>query len=312
MCGILNWTNWLAYLGAYVVIIEKEGIVQSLKPFADKYGVALLSSHGFLTEYAVDLSNLVKGVKGNVAILTDYDISGLLISLNIPSIHRIGIDLDTLQYFGFSTEIADLGRFDEGYTPKDSHWAAVIKHAQNKSALPEFYRDLLSQENLEYLRTRRIEISSVKTAVKNKGLWEFIMVALREAFGETDYTRAIDVEEKAKETWPSEVITLNRLIAGKVASIIQPTVDYHTERLQSYDGKVEDESRLSEEEKEERRTYGLQAGFIEVEYESAMVDDFNSRMDEDEDLGPVLKKVQALINKWQSGDIDADDGDDVD
>ncbi|HEX2305893.1 MAG TPA: hypothetical protein VHH33_06365 [Nitrososphaeraceae archaeon] len=87
----------LKYLGAYVVIIEKEGIVQSLKPFADKYGIALLSSHGFLTENAADLSNLIKGVEGNVAILTDYDISGLLIALNIHGIHRIGIDLETLR-----------------------------------------------------------------------------------------------------------------------------------------------------------------------------------------------------------------------
>jgi hypothetical protein len=150
----------LQYLGAYVVIIEKEGIVESLKPFADKYGVALLSSHGFLTENAADLSNLIRDVKGNVAILTDYDVSGLLIALNIHGIHRIGVDKETLRYFGYNTDLASLEEFDEEYIAEKSHWNAVIKNAKNKSSLPSVYKKLLSQNNLEYLRTRRIEINS--------------------------------------------------------------------------------------------------------------------------------------------------------
>ena len=93
----------LKKLGAYVVIIEKEGIVETLKPFADDNGVALVTSHGFLTENATELSNLIGSVGGNVAIVTDYDISGILIALNVPDIHRIGVDLKTLEYFGFGT-----------------------------------------------------------------------------------------------------------------------------------------------------------------------------------------------------------------
>ena len=51
---------------------------------------------------------MIKGVEGNVAILTDYDISGFLIALNIHGIHRIGIDLETLRYFEYDTDLQSL------------------------------------------------------------------------------------------------------------------------------------------------------------------------------------------------------------
>jgi hypothetical protein len=290
----------LKYLGAYVVIIEKEGIVQSLKPFADKYGIALLSSHGFLTENAADLSNLIKGVEGNVAILTDYDISGLLIALNIHGIHRIGIDSETLRYFGHNIDLQNLRTFDEGYAPNKGHWGGIIQHATNKSKLPTVYRDLLSKENLEYLSTRRIEINSVKTEVGNKRFWDFIMYSLRKIFSETDYTRAIDVDELAK-VWPDPIVRLNRLVAEWRANIIGDIVEDHRNMLSSYDGRVEDEVNLSKEEKSDRRIRGLQLGFIEVaKYEAMMIRDFKELLEEDGDLGPAMKQVEKLTKKLEN------------
>jgi hypothetical protein len=35
-----------------MLIIEKEGIVEQLAPYADEDGIALLNTRGFLTEYA--------------------------------------------------------------------------------------------------------------------------------------------------------------------------------------------------------------------------------------------------------------------
>jgi hypothetical protein len=35
-----------------MLIIEKEGIVEQLAPYADEDGIALLNTQGFLTEYA--------------------------------------------------------------------------------------------------------------------------------------------------------------------------------------------------------------------------------------------------------------------
>ncbi len=82
--------------GTDLLVIEKEGVADVLAPFADKYGIAILNSRGFLTEYATELSRLAEEKGCNIAILTDLDSSGLIISTKLPNAHRIGIDFDTL------------------------------------------------------------------------------------------------------------------------------------------------------------------------------------------------------------------------
>lgn len=54
-----------------MLIIEKEGVVEQLAPYADENGIALLNTRGFLTEYASILSEESKKQGCNVAILTD-------------------------------------------------------------------------------------------------------------------------------------------------------------------------------------------------------------------------------------------------
>ena len=80
------------------------------------YGIALLNSRGFLVDYAVKLSELSGG---NIAILTDFDDSGLLMAKKVPSIPRIGIDTETLRYFHLRRQ--DLEEpYDEDH--KDNHY----------------------------------------------------------------------------------------------------------------------------------------------------------------------------------------------
>jgi hypothetical protein len=47
----IDQLNELKNLGAYVLIIEKEGIVEVLKPFADKYGGSLISIFTIFAEF---------------------------------------------------------------------------------------------------------------------------------------------------------------------------------------------------------------------------------------------------------------------
>ena len=68
-------------------------------------GIAILNSRGFLTEYATELSELAEQKGCNIAILTDLDSSGLLISSNLPNAHRIGIDFKTLERIGLNQEM---------------------------------------------------------------------------------------------------------------------------------------------------------------------------------------------------------------
>ena len=94
--------NELVQYGTDMLIIEKEGVVKQLAPFADEKGIALLNTRGFLTEYASILSEQASKNGCNIAIMTDLDASGLLIASNIPEVYRIGIDFDTLDYFNLS------------------------------------------------------------------------------------------------------------------------------------------------------------------------------------------------------------------
>ena len=84
--------------GTDLIIIEKEGMAETLTPLADKHGLALLFTRGFATKYVRDLSELAKDAGCNVVVLSDYDDSGVLLAskLKVP---RLGIDPKTLEYF---------------------------------------------------------------------------------------------------------------------------------------------------------------------------------------------------------------------
>ena len=120
--------NELMHLGVDLLIIEKEGVVDVLGPFADRYGIALMYTRGFLTEYASKLSKLAKFHNANIAILTDFDFSGLHIAVSCPgNIPRIGIDLETVKSLGFKKPDKLVGY----YRPKkDDHLKSLQKHVQ--------------------------------------------------------------------------------------------------------------------------------------------------------------------------------------
>ena len=73
----------LVKYGTDMLIIEKEGVVEQLKSFADEYGIALLNTRGFLTEYADILQDKAEKEGCNIAILTDFDASGLVMACKV-------------------------------------------------------------------------------------------------------------------------------------------------------------------------------------------------------------------------------------
>src|SRR6266487_1774409 len=107
-----NWTSVsfdsvsaLASHGTDVIFIEKLDIVEVLTDYADKYGVALVNTIGHLTEYGKDLIEASKESGAHVAILTDYDASGIKIASEVPEgIPRLGVDDEMLEYFGLSKD----------------------------------------------------------------------------------------------------------------------------------------------------------------------------------------------------------------
>ena len=171
--------------GTDVVIIEKQGIAEVLKDLAAPYGVALLTTRGFLTENAFDLSAFAESIGANVAILTDCDISGYVIVDKVPDVPRIGIDFDTLEDLGITDDLAE----GEYYTPDEGH----LKYAEDNMS------DL---EELDFLRTRRIEINAVKNKVGHVELWNWILGKLDEEYPHRNYNRAVKIPEPYQFAYP--------------------------------------------------------------------------------------------------------------
>ena len=97
--------------GVIILIIEKRGISELLGYLAAKYGIALLSTQGFLTENVLDLTYLAESTGARVAILTDYDISGIVIAHQVPEVPRIGIDEDILYDLGILDKQSELEEY---------------------------------------------------------------------------------------------------------------------------------------------------------------------------------------------------------
>jgi hypothetical protein len=178
-------TKSLAENGVIVIVIEKQGIADVLNTFADKYGIALVHTGGHFVEYCKDLIEAVDNSGGKIATLTDYDAAGIIIAngarIEIP---RIGIDRNTVVYFqehGFPnlTE-ADV---EESYSPNVS-------------------------TDIEYLKTKRIELDSILAKVGAKALWEYIEHQLLEVFPEgIDYNRVISSRPELSDPDPIREIT---------------------------------------------------------------------------------------------------------
>ncbi|HEY1248277.1 MAG TPA: DUF2399 domain-containing protein [Nitrososphaera sp.] len=163
----------LAGNGTDVIIIEKMALVHVLAPYADKYGVALVNTTGYFTEYGKKLMRAAHNAGGHVVIITDYDMVGLHIASKVPGIPRLGIDEETLDYFGLAKE-----------APLILSYAPRLKERKFLS----YYSDVIDTVFIEH---SRVEIDGVLAAVGSERLWEYIMYKLKKMFPIRDYNRVI-------------------------------------------------------------------------------------------------------------------------
>ena len=95
----------LSAKGTDILFIEKVGIPDELKEFADKWGIAMVNSRGYLTEFAHDLMVSASNSGANIMIMTDYDLSGVnLASKCSEDAIWITMDEETLAYFNLDKE----------------------------------------------------------------------------------------------------------------------------------------------------------------------------------------------------------------
>jgi hypothetical protein len=144
----------LAGKGIAICVVEKEGIPLLLAPHAAKYGIALVTTGGRLTEYVKDLIEEIKEIGSIVWTLVDFDAVGddIANSTRTPT-PNIGIDRDIVKWLQQNGHPhLTQGEVEEEYKPP--------------KGIPI---------NDEYLAHHRIELDSIVAKVGAKALWEYVL-----------------------------------------------------------------------------------------------------------------------------------------
>ena len=244
----LETIHALAKHGTDVIIIEKEGVADILAPFAAKVGVAILNPRGFFTENADDYSQIVLDeLDGNhVAILHDFDASGVVIGKKAKGVVSIGVDLDFVKSLKLK-----VSRVEESYNGRSSDHYKWLK-----LNYPEY-------EHLDYLASKRIEIDSVNAEVGAEKLWGAVLKRLEKEFPSRNYTRVIDTDsifippdpvelnlDDYHNTEGDTLDKLNKYILKKTEEIADDKRSEFTQQLEDYEGIHEVKSLKSEKEEE--------------------------------------------------------------
>ncbi len=182
-------------IATFILIIEKEGVVELLTYWADKYGFALCYTKGFLTDNAKEFSELATKEGARMAILTDDDFSGWAMAREVPNITRIGIRIQTLERLNVPIDevVEDLPK------PKGSEKKVNVDYHANKHATTAelMYDDgLIPEEDWELLTGgkygRRIEIDNVIAFVGAERFWnEFILASFQRLFNKVNYNLSL-------------------------------------------------------------------------------------------------------------------------
>jgi hypothetical protein len=211
------------------------------------------------------LSNLSKKNGCNVAILTDFDVSGLLLARKVPGVYRIGIDFTTLDYFRLKPEDVE-----EQYNAENNH----LKPLSEMGPAQDEDKSIFTN-NLKYITNKRIEIDSVLAKVGNKPFWNYVIHNLVKQFPKRNYNRSIHVP---KFVMPDIISEFQDKVINRIVVSIGPEYDTITEELSDLEGTIDDVS-----EQEERITNRLK-----------------TIITNDEEIQPILIKVQNLMDEIET------------
>jgi hypothetical protein len=149
-------------IATFILIIEKEGVVELLTYWADRYAFALCYTKGFLTDNAKKFSELATKEGARMAILTDDDFSGWVMAREVPYVTRIGIRIDTLKRLNVPIDevVEDLPK------PRNSKGDKGYRDSKHATTAEQMYENgLIHEEDWELLTSgkygRRIEIDNI-------------------------------------------------------------------------------------------------------------------------------------------------------
>jgi hypothetical protein len=192
----------LKTLAAFIVIIEKEGVVELLMHWADLYGVALCYTKGFLTDNAKELSRLADESGCRIVILTDMDFAGRAMANLVPNIPRIGITLQTLKQLGLELNPDILEELPQPKVknPKKYRVLTYLHNTHASTAKLMYEQGLICEEDWKIMSGgkygKRIEIDNVLAAAGAEKFWEaFILASFKELFETVPYPMTLNIPD---------------------------------------------------------------------------------------------------------------------
>ncbi len=265
-------------IAAYILIIEKEGVAELLTHYADMNGFALCYTKGFLTENAKKLCELAPKAGARIAMLTDDDFSGWVMSGKVPNIPRIGIDLHTLKRLQISLdEVTEELPQPKGNTSKIDVDYHANKHATTAKEMHS--QELISHNDWELLTGgkygRRIEIDNVLAYAGAERFWkEFVLPSFKQLFKTGNYNLSLS---KVKYVELPTLRQLNDFAQKKCKALAEEKVEEIESKYKKFEGFIPD---ISEEEKK-----------IERQIESIEL--------EDRDIQELESAIKQLIQKFR-------------
>ncbi len=150
-----------------------------------------------------------------------------------------------------------------------------VEEEYNAPSFDMDFSKFATEEELEYLKTKRIEIDSVMIAVNdNQKFWEYILKELKEQFPTRHYYRAIVTPEYVI---PTPLEKLNDIVKILSTRLIRHKRKEISSKYRNYEGFIDD---VDEEEK-------------------ANSEELKTVIEKDKQvMEPLLSKIQDLINEY--------------
>jgi uncharacterized protein with HEPN domain len=233
--------NSLATKGTDIIFIEKLDLVRVFAKYADKFGLALVNSHGHLVEYAKDLTKAAEASGAHVSIATDYDIPGVLIASEAKGVAWLGVNEKMLQYF-------DLAKHNK---------SVVVSYNPKKKRIdPDDFRNLVESDerftglaDIDFLKKNKIELDAILAAVGSEELWKYLIERLKESYPTRDYNRVISSRPSLLYHYPQSIKNLVRYMDNHIDSLISKEREKIEAELKDVEGFIEVEKRKEEIDK---------------------------------------------------------------
>jgi hypothetical protein len=292
----------LAYVGVDIVLVEKEGTVVKLVPFTTELGIAFVQSEGFVSEYGQMLADEVHKEGNNIAMLTDFDASGIVLAHKIKGVIRIGINLGVLDEFnaqkdqkGKPFKKLDPLKLMESANGSD-HWTylkyltmgkirdkrtnnyayvTITKHHQDYINLLETEYEFSNGTTISYLdflRDKRIELNTVMNEVGSQRFWNWLKDKLLKTFPTRNYNRFIT--------------TSNYVLTETMARFELKLEQQLTEKLRNKVDKIKDEYRNTKN--------GFIVGTKSKDYTEYYL---GHQLDQDEKIQEIDSYLEYIIDK---------------